>query len=603
MASALLKKEPPARWDSSNDRLTSKQFQRLAAFIQDYSGIKMPPTKMTMVEGRLRRRVRALDFESLAEYCDYLFEQDGLETEQVHLIDAVTTNKTDFFREPEHFRVLTDRSLPRIVAERRVDSRAPDQSLERGLLHRRRGLYHGHGARRVRAASTAISRASILATDICTEVLAHRPARHLSGRHAGAGAVRPAAPRYVMRSKDRTARYGAHRAGTARAGCASRRLNLMDLTYPLDRDMDIIFCRNILIYFDKPTQQAVLEPALRLTCGRAATCSSGIPSRLAGLRPAGQAAGNTVFRTRVSDDGEQDQGPDRRRLGAACARRSPRAAMRIPRSRSSATASDPFVAARRIQDEVPDVITLDVEMPRMDGITFLRKLMRQHPMPVVMCSSLTEEGSETLMQAMEAGAVDVILKPRVDAAQFLAESRMRICDAVKAAAQARLKRLPAGAAPPTARAAPQKKLTADAMLPPPVAGHAMARDDRDASSASAPPPAARSRCASCWKRCLPTAPGIVIVQHMPEKFTAAFARRLNGLCEVEVKEAADGDTRAARPGADRARQQAHAAAAQRRALLRVGQGRPAGLAPPAVGRRAVPFGGAHRRRQRASASS
>ena len=104
------------------------------------------------------------------------------------------------------------------------------------------------------------------------------------------------------------------------------------------------------------------------------------------------------------------------------------------------TASDPFVAARRIQDEVPDVITLDVEMPRMDGITFLRKLMAQRPIPVVMCSSLTEDGSETLMQALEAGAVDVILKPRVGTAQFLQESRVRICDAVKAAAQARLHR-------------------------------------------------------------------------------------------------------------------------------------------------------------------
>ena len=89
------------------------------------------------------------------------------------------------------------------------------------------------------------------------------------------------------------------------------------------------------------------------------------------------------------------------------------------------TASDPFVAARRIQDEVPDVITLDVEMPRMDGITFLRKLMAQQPIPVVMCSSLTEEGSETLMQALEAGAVDVILKPRMGTAEFL--TRIAAC--------------------------------------------------------------------------------------------------------------------------------------------------------------------------------
>src|SRR5258708_4528258 len=140
------------------------------------------------------------------------------------------------------------------------------------------------------------------------------------------------------------------------------------------------------------------------------------------------------------------------------------------------SASDPFIAARRIQEEVPDVITLDVEMPRMDGITFLRKLMAQRPVPVVMCSSLTEQGSETLMQALEAGAVDIILKPRIDAAQFLMESKVRICDVVRAAARARLKGAPARAFPRTEHPrATQEKLTADAMLPAPIAGQSMAR--------------------------------------------------------------------------------------------------------------------------------
>ncbi len=113
-----------------------------------------------------------------------------------------------------------------------------------------------------------------------------------------------------------------------------------------------------------------------------------------------------------------------------------------------AAASDPFAAARYIQDEVPDVITLDVEMPRMDGITFLRKLMIQCPVPVVMCSSLTEEGSETLLQAMEAGAVDVILKPRIGVADHLAEAHLQIRDVVKAAARARVRGRPAARARP-----------------------------------------------------------------------------------------------------------------------------------------------------------
>jgi two-component system chemotaxis response regulator CheB len=203
------------------------------------------------------------------------------------------------------------------------------------------------------------------------------------------------------------------------------------------------------------------------------------------------------------------------------------------------TASDPFAAARRIQEEVPDVITLDVEMPRMDGITFLRKLMAQRPIPVVMCSSLTEDGSQTLMQALEAGAVDVILKPRVDAAQFLQEARVRVCDAVKAAAQARLRRLP-GRAGGFVSSAPAQKLNADVMLPPPIAGHAMARTTETVVCIGASTGGTESL--RVILEALPvSSPGIVIVQHMPEKFTEAFARRLDTLCEVEVKEASDGD--------------------------------------------------------------
>ncbi|NVO12452.1 MAG: chemotaxis response regulator protein-glutamate methylesterase [Rhodoplanes sp.] len=205
------------------------------------------------------------------------------------------------------------------------------------------------------------------------------------------------------------------------------------------------------------------------------------------------------------------------------------------------TASDPFVAARRIQAELPDVITLDVEMPHMDGITFLRKLMSQRPLPVVMCSSLAEEGSETLMQALEAGAVDVILKPRLGVTQFLIESQVRICDAVKAAAGARLHCLPRRARGPGGIATPAKKLTADVMLAAPSAGHAMARTTETIVCIGASTGGTESLRALL--EVLPAdSPPILIVQHMPEKFTAAFAKRLDGLCAVEVKEAADGDT-------------------------------------------------------------
>jgi two-component system chemotaxis response regulator CheB len=200
-------------------------------------------------------------------------------------------------------------------------------------------------------------------------------------------------------------------------------------------------------------------------------------------------------------------------------------------------APDPFSAARRIQEEVPDVITLDVEMPRMDGITFLRKLMSQCPVPVVMCSSLTEEGSETLLQAMEAGAVDVILKPRIGVADHLVEHNLQIRDVVKGASRARVRGRPAvREAKPEG---PQKKLTADAVLPPP-SGRAMSRTTEMVVCLGAS--TGGTEALREVLEALPAnSPGVVVVQHMPENFTRAFAKRLNGLCEVDVKEAVDGD--------------------------------------------------------------
>jgi two-component system chemotaxis response regulator CheB len=200
------------------------------------------------------------------------------------------------------------------------------------------------------------------------------------------------------------------------------------------------------------------------------------------------------------------------------------------------TATDPFAAASRIQKEVPDVITLDVEMPRMDGITFLRKIMSQRPIPVVICSSLTEKGSETLLQAMDAGAVEVIAKPRLDTKQFLIESRVRICDAVKAAAHAKLSRADRSAK----RHLVEKKLTADVMMPPPAPSRAMARTTERIVCIGASTGGTESLREVLTA--LPVAsPGIVIVQHMPELFTAAFARRLDSMSEIEIKEAQDGD--------------------------------------------------------------
>lgn len=201
-----------------------------------------------------------------------------------------------------------------------------------------------------------------------------------------------------------------------------------------------------------------------------------------------------------------------------------------------ATAVDPYVAAERIRREVPDVIILDIEMPRMDGITFLRKIMAQRPIPVVICSGLTEAGSAAMMAALEAGAVDVITKPRVDTAHSLQESRMRICDAVKAAAQARLLR--------GARAKPivvEEKLTADAILPQVRVRSSAVELHTDPIICIGASTGGTEALREVLEALPADSPAIAIVQHMPEKFTAAFARRLDALCAVHVKEAEEGD--------------------------------------------------------------
>jgi len=201
-----------------------------------------------------------------------------------------------------------------------------------------------------------------------------------------------------------------------------------------------------------------------------------------------------------------------------------------------ATAPDPYVAAERIRQEIPDVILLDIEMPRMDGLTFMRKIMAQRPIPVVICSSLTEESSDVTIKALEAGAVDVVSKPRINTSEFLHESRMRICDVLRAAAHARLAAKPRAAA----RVHVEAKHTADVILPPVRLGRAATHvTDRIVCIGAS---TGGTEALRDILEALPvSSPGIVVVQHMPEKFTAAFAKRLDGLCAVSVKEAASGD--------------------------------------------------------------
>jgi two-component system chemotaxis response regulator CheB len=202
-------------------------------------------------------------------------------------------------------------------------------------------------------------------------------------------------------------------------------------------------------------------------------------------------------------------------------------------------ASDPIYARQKMQAQWPDVITLDVEMPRMDGITFLRQLMSERPTPVVVCSSLTGAGTETAMQALEAGAATIITKPQLNVHDFLHDAANDIVSAVRAAAAANLRNLrPLTSASPSAEAS--RGLTAAAPVQkPPLQRTAMAQTTERlvAIGTSTGGTIALEQVLSALPR---VSPGIVIVQHMPAQFTEQFASRLNGLCEIEVQEAKDG---------------------------------------------------------------
>jgi two-component system, chemotaxis family, protein-glutamate methylesterase/glutaminase len=200
-----------------------------------------------------------------------------------------------------------------------------------------------------------------------------------------------------------------------------------------------------------------------------------------------------------------------------------------------AAVADPVLAIERLKLDWPDVIVLDVEMPRMDGITFLKLVMQQKPTPVVICSTLTEKGARTSMEAMAAGAVAIVTKPKMGLKQFLSDSADELIHAVRAAAHANVRRLAPGT---SALPVVTGKQTADAILPPATRAMTQTTERVVALGTSTGGTQALEEVLTALPR---VCPGIVIVQHMPEKFTAAFAARLDSLCKITVKEAEHND--------------------------------------------------------------
>ncbi len=206
---------------------------------------------------------------------------------------------------------------------------------------------------------------------------------------------------------------------------------------------------------------------------------------------------------------------------------------RVPEVEVIGSAQDPIFAEQKMAQNWPDVIILDIEMPRMDGISFLKKIMAERPTPVVICSSLTERGAETTMQALAAGAVTIITKPKLGVGDFLRQAQNEIVGAIREAQHANVRRLTEQARRGFAR-------SVVASPPPrsPSAALAKTTEQIVAMGTSTGGTQALEHVLSALPR---VSPGIVIVQHMPEKFTASFAARLNTLASIEIREARNGD--------------------------------------------------------------
>lgn len=216
---------------------------------------------------------------------------------------------------------------------------------------------------------------------------------------------------------------------------------------------------------------------------------------------------------------------------------------RQPDMQCIGAASDPFAAREMIRNLDPDVITLDVEMPRMDGLDFLSRLMRLRPMPVVMVSTLTERGAEVTMRALELGAVDFVAKPKIGIADGMRQLTDDITDKIRIAARAQVRRAPAAAAAaPAATAQAQGQGQGPAAAPRPAAAPAaLGRLSTEKLVFIGASTGGTEATKDLLMALPPDAPAVVITQHMPPGFTTSYARRLDGLCRIRVKEAVDGE--------------------------------------------------------------
>jgi chemotaxis protein methyltransferase CheR len=247
----------PILEDDGEDHLSHADFAKISALIGSEAGIRLPPAKRLMVEGRLRRRLRALQIETFDGYCDHIFRHDGLKAELPFLINVVTTNKTDFFREPEHFELMRSTMVPQLLAAR---------DGERNPVLKIWSAASSTGAEAFTCAMVLADMAkaqrnfrfSILGTDISTDVLDHAR-RAVYPAEQIVPVPQSMQAQYLMWARKAGLRPDVRIVPEIRRLVQFHRLNLMDEKYPFDRDVDIVLLRNVLIYFDKADQAKVIN--------------------------------------------------------------------------------------------------------------------------------------------------------------------------------------------------------------------------------------------------------------------------------------------------------------------------------------------------------
>ena len=245
----------------TTQKMTSRDFERLSQFIYNHCGIKMPPVKQTMLEARLQKRLRARGIATFREYCDLIFKSADESNELVHMIDAVTTNKTDFFREPLHFSFLSETLVPEFMQENSSFTGPPFTVWSTACSSGEEPYTLAIVLSEIALQNTNF-RFSIMASDISTKVLDKARAGIYDESQVSMIPL-SLKQRYFLRSKDRS--KGQVRVVPAlRSSIAFQRINLMDEKYPMrESSIDVIFCRNVIIYFDRPTQCALLERLCR----------------------------------------------------------------------------------------------------------------------------------------------------------------------------------------------------------------------------------------------------------------------------------------------------------------------------------------------------